>query len=342
MDHARLGRGQRSGGSVQAQRITPPCGHRAIRLSRFSAAANGITLDDQAIGHVTECLTRLRPLRYFALMTQRWVGLFRETWVNTRPILPAEIFLYRTSRLAVRKVYKMATYNRLLQMLPEEDRVALSRHLNVVPLNQGDVLAEPGDNISNVHFPHSGIISFMVALDDGALVQTFMVGQDGVVGASQALDDRTSINKILVQVSGEGSVISRTPLREIAENYPAVRNLLAAHEQFLVADVQQTAACNARHSIEARMARWILRMRDLVGDELPLTQDYLASMIGVRRASVTEIATAMQRDGSISYARGRLRIEDPIALERLSCECHKVVQDNYLRLVGTPWPQLAD
>ena len=233
---------------------------------------------------------------------------------------------------------KMTNSNRLLHMLPEDDMAALNKHLKLVRLNQGDVLAEPGDNISNVHFPHSGIISFMVELDDGALVQTFMVGRDGVVGASQALDDRTSINKILVQVAGESSVIDRAPLRRIASEYPAVRNLLASHEQFLVADVQQTAACNARHSIEARMARWILRMRDLAGDGLPLTQDYLASMIGVRRASVTEIASEMQRAGSISYVRGQLRITDAVALGRLACECHKAVQDNYQRLLGSPWP----
>ena len=226
----------------------------------------------------------------------------------------------------------MANGNRLLQMLPEGEMAALNQHLKIVRLNQGDVLAEPGDNISNVHFPHSGIISFMVELDDGALVQTFMVGRDGVVGAPQALDDKTSINKILVQVSGEASVIDRAPLRRIASEYPAVRNLLAAHEQFLVADVQQTAACNAR------MARWILRMRDLAGDDLPLTQDYLASMIGVRRASVTEVASEMQRAGSISYVRGQLRITDPVALGRLACECHKSVQDNYQRLLGSPWP----
>jgi len=236
----------------------------------------------------------------------------------------------------------MTNYNRLLQLLPEAERSALEGHLKLVRLRQGEVLAQPGDNITNVHFPHSGIISFMVELDDGALVQTFMVGRDGVVGASQALDDRTSVNKILVQVSGDASVIDRAPLRSIASEYPAVRNLLAAHEQFLVADVQQTAACNARHSIEARMARWIMRMRDLAGDELPLTHDYLASMLGVRRASVTEIASEMQRAGSISYVRGQLRIKDPVALGRLACECHKAVQDNYLRLLGTPWPQSID
>ena len=130
----------------------------------------------------------------------------------------------------------------------------------------------------------------MVALDDGALVQTLMVGRDGVIGASQALDNKTSIDKTIVQVPGAAAMIDRSPLRDLMEQHPAIRNLLATHEQFLVADIQQTAACNARHSVEARTARWILRMQDLVGDEFILTQEHLAAMIGVRRAAVTGVA----------------------------------------------------
>lgn len=233
----------------------------------------------------------------------------------------------------------MAPLNRLLELLTDSERAALDANLKPVELVQGSVLAEPGEEIRSVYFPHSGIVSFMVGLDDGAMMQTFMVGRDGVIGAAQALDSRTSINKILVQVSGSASVIDRDPLREILQNFIGIRNVLAAHEQFLVADIQQTAACNARHSVEARMARWMMRMRDLAGDDLPLTQDYLASMLGVRRASVTDIAAAMQEAGAIRYTRGRLHIADPEALEALSCECGQAVRENYQSLLGSPWPQ---
>lgn len=233
----------------------------------------------------------------------------------------------------------MADFNLLLQMLPAVDRAALNAHLKPAELTQGAVLAEPGDEIRNVYFPHSGIVSFMVGLDDGAMVQTFMVGRDGVVGAAQALDSKTSINKILVQVSGKASVIDRDPLRELMESLPKIRSVLAAHAQFLVADIQQTAACNARHTVEARMARWIMRMRDLVGDDLPLTQEYLASMLGVRRPSVTDVATTMQEAGAIRYSRGQLHVVDAKALGQLSCECHQTVQENYSSLLGAPWPQ---
>lgn len=232
----------------------------------------------------------------------------------------------------------MAPLNRLLEMLTDSDRAALGARMKTIELRQGEVLAEPGDEIRSVYFPHAGIVSFMVGLDDGAMVQTFMVGRDGVIGAAQALDTRTSINKILVHVSGSASVIDRDPLRQIVESHAGIRNLLAAHEQFLVADIQQTAACNARHTVEARMARWIMRMRDLAGDDLPLTQDHLASMIGVRRSSVTDIAAAMQHAGAISYVRGRLHIADPMALEALSCECGQAVRENYQSLLGSPWP----
>jgi CRP-like cAMP-binding protein len=235
----------------------------------------------------------------------------------------------------------MADFNQLLKLLPQRDLAELDKHLKSVDLVQGTVLAEPGDEIRNVYFPHSGIVSFMVGLDDGALVQTFMVGRDGVVGAAQALDSKTSINKILVQVAGTASVIDRDPLREIVQSHPPFRAVLAAHAQFLVADIQQTAACNARHSVQARAARWMMRMRDLVGDDLPLTQDYLASMIGVRRSSVTEIASAMQSAGAISYSRGIVHVCDALALGRLSCECHESIRQNYLSLLGTPWPQIS-
>lgn len=233
----------------------------------------------------------------------------------------------------------MAKTNQLLQSLPDTDLAGLSEHFNTVELRQGEVLAEPGDNISNVYFPHAGIVSFMVGLIDGSMVQTAMVGRDGVIGAAQALDGRKSINKIIVQVPGTASMIDRGPLQHL-ESDSAIRKMLASHGQFFVADIQQTAACNACHSVEARMARWLLRMRDLAGDDLPITHDYLAAMIGVRRTTVSEIANEMQSNGIISYIRGRVHIENVENLKNQSCECHRAVRENYECLLGAPWPAL--
>jgi CRP-like cAMP-binding protein len=222
-------------------------------------------------------------------------------------------------------------------MLPEADFCSLAPLLSTVELEQGRSLAQAGSDIKRVYFPYSGIVSFMVEVENGEFVQTAMVGRDGVVGAAQALEDKLSINKIVVQLPSTASVIDRDALRAAIGQGNAIRGLLAAHEQFLLAQVQQTAACNALHSIEERMARWMLRMRNLVGTDvpLPLTQEYLAVMIGVRRTSVSLIASRLQTAGLISYARGQIYIEDLKGLEDASCACHKTVTRNYQRLFRT-------
>jgi CRP-like cAMP-binding protein len=233
----------------------------------------------------------------------------------------------------------MAKTNQLLQSLPDADLASLNEHFKTIELRQGEVLAEPGDDIRSVYFPHSGIVSFMVELIDGSVVQTVMVGRDGVIGAAQALDGKKSINKIIVQVPGSASMIDRDELQQL-ESGSAIRKMFASHAQFFVADIQQTAACNACHSVEARMARWLLRMRDLAGDDLPITHDYLAAMIGVRRTTVSEIANLMQENGVISYVRGRVHIANADILKKQSCECHEAVRENYEDLLGAPWPVL--
>lgn len=229
--------------------------------------------------------------------------------------------------------------NQLLAMLAADDFAALSKHFKTVELGQGEALALPGDEIRRIYFPHSGIVSFMVEVAEGDIVQTGMVGRDGVIGAAQALDDKVSINKIVVQSPGTASVIDRDPLREAVHSGNGIREIFAAHDQFFISDIQQTAACNALHPIQARMCRWILRMMDLIGTDVLLTQEDLAAMIGARRTSVTEVATRLQTDGVISYKRGHIHIENKQRLLELSCECHKAVKLNYERLFGNLLPR---
>src|SRR2546423_5913990 len=231
--------------------------------------------------------------------------------------------------------------NHLLAMLPAADLAALEENLTTVDLRSGDVMAKPGDDIVRAYFPHSGIVSFMVEVAEHHLVQTGMMGLDGVIGASQAIDDKVSINKIIVQLPGTASMIERDPVRKLIRQGSALRKIFAAHEQFFVADVQQTAACNALHTVEARMCRWMLRMMDLVGTDLPLTHDYLAAMIGVRRSSVSDVAVRLQDEGLITYLRGHITIENVEGLRRSSCECSEAVRKNYLPLLGPPPPQLT-
>jgi CRP-like cAMP-binding protein len=232
--------------------------------------------------------------------------------------------------------------NQLLAMLPADALAALDGHLTTVDLRPEQMVAQPGDDITRVYFPHSGIVSFMVEAADGDVVQTSMVGRDGVIGAAQAIDDKVSINKIVVQIRATATVIDRDRLREAMRGGSAIRKVLAAHEQFFVADLQQTAACNALHPAEARMCRWMLRMMDLVGTDLPLTQEHLARMIGVRRATVSGIATRLQNEGIITYSRGHIRIHDAKRLRRSSCECYEAVRQNYARLMGIPPPNSTE
>jgi CRP-like cAMP-binding protein len=229
--------------------------------------------------------------------------------------------------------------NQLLAMLAADDFAALNKHFKTIKLRQGESPALPGDEIRRVYFPHSGIIAFLVEGANGDVVQTGMVGRDGIIGAAQALDDKVSINKIVVQLPGIASVIDRDPLREAVFSGNGIRKIFAAHEQFLIADIQQTALCTALHTVEERMCRWMLRMTDLIGIDVPPTQEDLASMIGVRRTGVTNHASRLRADRIISYKRGHIRIEKKQRLMELSCECHKAVKLNYDRLFGNLLPQ---
>ena len=228
--------------------------------------------------------------------------------------------------------------NHLLATLPADDLAALDGHFRTVELRDGDTLAKPGDEIRTIYFPHSGIVSFMVEANNGRVVQTSMVGRDGVIGAAQALDDKVSLNKIIVEMQGTASAIDRAPIREAVLTGSAIRRVLASYEQFFVADIQQTAVCNALHDVSERMSRWILRMMDLAGTDLEITQEQLAEMIGVRRSTITEAAGLLQSSGLISYKRGTIHISDVGRLKLSTCECHESVRQNYIRVFGIPPP----
>ena len=226
--------------------------------------------------------------------------------------------------------------NRLLAMLTPGDLAPLRQHLRTVDMVHAHVLADSHQRIEIVHFPHSGVISFVVEMKDGRIVETGMTGRDGASGATQALDGKVSLNKIVVQVAGEASVIDADRLREAAAAIPAIRSLINRYDQFFTAQIQQSAACNASHEIKARMCRWLLRMRDLVDDDFLLTQEFLAQMLGVRRSSVSEVATALQEAGLIRYARGHIHIADADGLRQATCECYGEVRGHHQRIFGTP------
>ena len=229
--------------------------------------------------------------------------------------------------------------NLILSRINPADFHELRRHVYVAEMKFGEILAESRGVVNKVYFPHGGIISSIVELSDGSAIETGMIGKDGLFGAAQALDDKLSLNKVMVQVPGLASVIEASRLKEVANKSPDLRALLIEYEQFFLAQVQQTSACNALHSVEQRTCRWLIRMYDLVGGkELPLTQEFLAQMMGVQRTSVTGIAAQLQKDGLISYRRGKVTILDIGLLHEHACECPQTVREHYVEMFGITDP----
>jgi CRP-like cAMP-binding protein len=224
--------------------------------------------------------------------------------------------------------------NNILNQISPVDLEDLRPRLRLVELQHGRVVAESRQRVGQVYFPHSGILSCVVDLDDGSSIETGMIGNDGAFGAGLALDSKASLHKVMVQVPGWATVVDAEHLKAVALSSPDLLALLLKYDQFFLGQVQQTTACNALHSVEQRMCKWLVRMHDLVGDELPLTQEFLAQMMGVRRTSVTGVATQLQKEGLISYRRGRIQILSMALVERHACECHRAVREQYVELFG--------
>jgi CRP-like cAMP-binding protein len=227
--------------------------------------------------------------------------------------------------------------NLLLASLPAPDMQLLQLHLKTVELAQQHVLYEPGETIAAVYFPFDAVVSLVATLSTGEMIEAAMVGRDGVVGASAALDGAVSLSRAIVQLGGRGASCPVEALRRVAMQSPMLLGLLIRHEQTVYAQAQQSAACNITHTIEARLARWMLRARDLSGgDTLPFTQEFLAEMLGVRRTSVSLVAHTLQQAGMIKYRRGRIQIVDLEAMRETACECYETVKSHYDSLLGQP------
>ena len=218
--------------------------------------------------------------------------------------------------------------NLLLQLFNPDERQALGLSENLV--KQHTVLVDVNELIERIYFPLDAVVSLVVPLSSGELIETAMVGRDGAVGVSAALNVRVSLNRAVVQLTGMALSCEANVLRDCADRSRRVRTILLRHENALFAQAQQSAACNATHEIESRLARWLLRASDLkASSELDLTQDYIAQMLGVRRTSVSVSAHTLQDTGVLQYRRGRIRIIDRDALEEMACECYHTVKMHY-------------
>lgn len=225
--------------------------------------------------------------------------------------------------------------NSFLSSLSESDAAALSPYLKPVFLDQKTILYGAGDFINEVYFPMGAVVSLVVGLSTGEMIEAAMVGKDGGVGMSAALDGKLSLCQAIIQLPGDALVCDANAFKGVVLQSHTLISSVVRHEQTVYAQAQQSAACMAAHDVRARLARWLLRARDLSGsDHLPFTQDFLAEMLGVRRTSVTVDARALQEAGLIKYMRGRIEIVDLEGLRETACECYETVKSQYAKLFG--------
>ena len=226
--------------------------------------------------------------------------------------------------------------NRILSLLPRDERERLQPRLEPVSLEVKQVLFEPGQRIEHVYFPISGVISVLAAIDNGH-VEVATVGSEGLVGFRALLDADTAHAAVLVQVPGQALRMRTDDLKKEFKRGSGLKPLVNRYVNAFITQLAQSAACNAFHSIEKRFCRWLLMTHDRVrSDQFPLTHELLAQMLGVRRASVTQVASKVQRAGLIRYTHGKIAVVDRPGLEAASCACYRAVRDDYEALLGEP------
>jgi CRP-like cAMP-binding protein len=235
--------------------------------------------------------------------------------------------------------------NKLLSALPlTQFNILLRPHLTAVSLMQRLVLLEAGNEFDHVFFPHSGMISLLVVLKDGKSIETATVGCEGVVGAMAGLGLYKSAVRAVVQLPMGASRIPAAQFRKAVANSAEISDLCIRYNEVLLSQARVTAACNALHPVEARFCRWLLQSADrAAGDTVALTQEFLAEMLGVRRTSVTEVASKLQLAGLITYSRGTITIVDRPAVEGMSCECYQtLLEQSVMVTTGNNSPDVAE
>ncbi|MBV6627654.1 MAG: Crp/Fnr family transcriptional regulator [Rivularia sp. (in: Bacteria)] len=224
--------------------------------------------------------------------------------------------------------------NQLLMGLPSEEYKRLAPYLKPVSLFLGQVIYEPKQLIKEVYFPVGSMISLVSIMKDNSTTEIGLVGNEGMVGVPVFLGGNTATNRVVVQVQGNALKMDASILKSEFEKGEKLQQKLLLYTQARLTQISQIAACKSHHLIEERLARWLLSVNDCVNrDELPLTQKFISQMLGVRRASVTEAAIALQKAGFISYSRGQITILQRKQLEEAACECYGLIRDEFQRLL---------
>jgi CRP-like cAMP-binding protein len=219
--------------------------------------------------------------------------------------------------------------NRLLASLNTEEYEELAPHLELVSFPLNEILFRPDDFLQHVYFPTTSIISLLTDLSDGSGMEVGLVGREGMVGVSAILGG-SETKVATVQAQGEALRLQSRKLREEFRRGAAFQSVLLRYTHALMTQISQSVVCNARHPIEGRLARWLLMYQDrLERDEFMLTHEFMAHMLGVRRASVSEVANKLQDRGFVSYQHGRFKILDRKGLEEFACECYPIVKEKF-------------
>lgn len=227
--------------------------------------------------------------------------------------------------------------NHLLAALPTEDFERLQPHLSLVELPLGEALYEAGSLLRHVYFPTDSIVSLLYVMADGASAEIAVVGNEGVIGVSLFMGGETTSSRAVVQSSGFAYRLTGQLLKAEFTRAGAMQHLLLRYTQALLTQMAQTAVCNRHHSLDQQLCRWLLLSLDrLPSNQLVMTQELIANMLGVRREGVTEAAGRLQLAGMIKYSRGRITVIDRPALEARTCECYAVVKRESDRLLPGP------
>jgi CRP-like cAMP-binding protein len=225
--------------------------------------------------------------------------------------------------------------NHLLGALPQADFDRLAPHLEHVQMSLGEVLYESGGALNHVYFPTSSIVSLLYVMEDGASAEIAVVGNEGILGIALFMGGETTPSRAIVQSAGQSFRLRSQLLKQEFNRAGAVMQLLLRYTQALITQMAQTAVCNRHHTVDQQLCRWLLMSLDrLDTDQLTMTQELIANMLGVRREGVTEAAGKLQRAGLIRYRRGQITVLDRTRLEQAVCECYAVVKREFDRLLG--------
>lgn len=224
--------------------------------------------------------------------------------------------------------------NHLLDALLKVDYDRLFPNLELIEMPLGKVLCESGDELKHVYFPTNSIISLLYVMEDGASAEIAVIGNEGILGVQVLLGGESTPSRAVVQSAGHGYRMKAQLLKNEFNQAGPLQRLLLRYTQALITQMAQTAVCNRHHSVQQQLCRWLLLSMDrLSGNELNMTQELIANMLGVRREGVTEAAGALQHLGLIHYSRGHIKVLDRKGLEAKSCECYQVVKDEFDRLL---------